>query len=351
MTVRRLALTLLIPFLTLSLVGCDLVGTDEDDDASAVTEGVYVANQGNFGDGNGSVTLYNPNTEEGTTEAIGDLNSIVQSIALRNDRLYLAANSGGRLDIFDAEDQSQLQQVTAFSGPRYLTFPDDETAFLTDQSFSGPSSVHVLDGADSAPKVATSIEVPGTPEGITHTDDRVYAALGGFSDTTLVAAINPINRTLAETIDVGCAPRFTIADRQDEVFVLCSDTAEVVVLEGSTGDELTRLDLPSPSSTAGPGQPGFFAAEAEELYVIASQDRLVRINTATNEVTSTLGPFDGNPIGAVAYDGVREELYLGRVPGFAEQGTVTIHERDGTETGSFPAGIAPTYIDFRRSEE
>jgi DNA-binding beta-propeller fold protein YncE len=142
-----------------------------------------------------------------------------------------------------------------------------------------------------------------------------------------------------------------VSDRQDEVFVLCSDTSEAVVLEGNTGDELTRLDLPGSPSTVGPGQPGFFAADAEELYVVTSRDRLVRINTATNEVGPTLGPFEGAPIGAVGYDAIREELYVGRVPGFTEEGTVTIHERGGTQTGSFQAGVAPTFIDFRRSEE
>lgn len=347
---RHSTLAVLLLAFTVSLVGCDLLGAD-DEGVSVVTEGVYVANQGSFGDGNGSVSLYDPDANEVTTEAIGGLKSIVQSISLRNDRVYLTANTGGRLDVFDADDQSPLEQVKNFSGPRYLTFTDDATAFLTDQSFSGPSAVHVLTEADAAPELATSIEVPGTPEGLTHTDGRVYATLGGFSDTSLVAAINRDDRSLSETINVGCAPRYAVADRQDEVFVLCSDTPEVVVLEGSTGDELTRLDLPNPTSTVGPGQPAFFASEAEELYVVASQDRLVRINTATNEVSSTLGPLSGDPIGAVGYDAIREELYVGRVPGFTEQGTVTIHERDGTQTDSFQAGVAPTFIDFRRSEE
>lgn len=350
MTFRHLPLAVLTVLFSLTLMSCDLLGTD-DDESSIVTEGVYVANQGNFGDGNGSVSLYDPNTDEVTSEAIGNLNSIVQSVALRNDRLYLAANSGGRVDVFDADDQTQQQQVTGLSGPRYLTFPDDGTAFLTDQSFGGPSSVAVLDTEGSSLDMADDIEVPGTPEGITTTGDRVYAALGGFSDTTLVAAIDTDDQTLTETIDVGCAPRYTVADREDDVFVVCSDTAEVVVLDGSSGEEQVRLDLPAPSSTVGPGQPAYYAADVAELYIVASEDRIARINTTTDEVTATTGPLEGDPIGAVGYDAVREELYVGRVPSFTEQGTVTIHARDGTQTGSFQAGVAPTYIDFRRSEE
>ncbi|PSQ72611.1 MAG: hypothetical protein BRD34_04085, partial [Bacteroidetes bacterium QH_6_64_77] len=125
----------------------------------------------------------------------------------------------------------------------------------------------------------------------------------------------------------------------------------VVVLDGSSGEEQVRLDLPAPSSTVGPGQPAYYAADVAELYIVASEDRIARINTTTNEVTATTGPLEGDPIGAVGYDAVREELYVGRLPSFTEQGTVTIHARDGTQTGSFQAGVAPTYIDFRRSEE
>ncbi len=352
MLLRRSLLLLLTTVLGFSLVGCDAIGTnDEGDETTVLTTGVYVANQGNFGDGNGSVSLYDPDADDVTREAIGNLNSIVQSITLHNDRLYLAANSGGRIDVFDASDQSQTEQLAEFSGPRYLTFWDEETGFLTDQSFSGPSSVHVLDRSGSSLDVTTSVEVPGTPEGVTTTDNRVYAALGGFGDTTLVAAISPSAPDQAEMIDVGCAPRYPVADAQNEVFVPCSDTSEVVVLDGSTGDEVTRLDLPAPASTTGPGQAAFFSPTEEELYVVVSANQLTRINTATNEVVTTLGPLDGDPIGAVAYDAVSEALYVGRVPGFTERGTVTVHDRDGTQTGSFQAGIAPTYIDFRRTEE
>lgn len=350
MTLRNLFLVVATTLLSLTLVGCDLLGSDEDE-PSVVTDGVYVANQGNFGDGNGSVSLYNPNTENVTSNAIAGLNSIVQSIALRNDRLYVIANSGGRVDVFDPEDQSQQGQLTGLSGPRYLAFADNETAFLTDQSFSGSPAVKVLDVSDPSPEVATTIDVPGTPEGLTMTDDRVYATLGGFSDTTLVAVLDTDERSLTETIDVGCAPRYAVSDRQNDIFVLCSDEAEAVVLDGATGNELDRLSLPNPSSTLGPGQPAYFAAAAEELYVVVSQDRLTRINTATNEVSSTIGPLDGAPIGAVGYDAVRQELYVGHVPSFTERGTVTIHARNGNQTGSFQAGIAPTYIDFQRSEE
>ncbi len=59
----------------------------------------------------------------------------------------------------------------------------------------------------------------------------------------------------------------------------------------------------------------------------------------------------GAPIGAVAYDNLTKEFYLGRVPGFDQAGSVTIHDESGVQTSSFQAGIAPSHIIFNRREE
>jgi YVTN family beta-propeller protein len=347
-TTRSLTLAVLLPLLTLSLFGCDLAGTDNDD-TSVVTEGVFVANQGNFGDGNGSVTLYNPNTENGTT-VIENLNSIVQSIALRNDQLYVTANTASRLDIFSTSSFELVgQMINQMPSPRYVAFLGNDKAYVSNL-FDDISVVNLTTNS-----VTDTIVTGGSPEGITVVGDQVYAALGGFGASSEVAILDPSADTVSTKVDLGCAARFVLSDEQEEVFALCNNeqTGEAVVLDDA--QELTRLSLPDSVRTAGTGrgvgQEAFYSQQEEELHVVVDENRLTRINTATNEISTTLGPLDGAPIGAVGYDAVRKELYVGRVPGFTEQGTVTIHERDGTQTGSFQAGVAPTFIDFRRSEK
>jgi hypothetical protein len=343
---------LLAALLGLVISGCDLLGGDDDTDGPTLsTTGVYVANQGNFGDGNGSVTVYDPETQQARPAAVDGLNSIVQGLALRDSSLFVVANSAARLDVFSVPGLSQTAQLTGLSGPRYLTFTGDQTAFVTDQSFGGPDAVRVLDLSGPQPQIETSISVPGTADGITTAGGRVYAALGAFGDTSLVAAVNPDQRTLTETIDVGCTTRYVVADADAEVFVLCSDAAEAVVLEGQTGAVQTRLSLADTAETAfGVGQPAAFSPEAQELHV-ATDTGILRIDTESNTPGPVLDVGGSSPIGAVAYDGVREELYVARPAGFTERGSVTVHARDGTQTTSFRAGIAPTYLALRRVDE
>lgn len=357
MTFRRSFFVLFIAALGLFLTGCDLTGSNSNG-CSINGNGVVFANQGNFSDNNGSVGFYATALDVVTCPSIGDLNSIVQSISVQEDKLYVTANSAGRLDVFGLPNTSRTGELSGLVGPRYITFPDDETAFLTDQqpfSSSDPDSVRAINFDDSSPEITSSVAVSGTVEGITNTGDRVYAALGAFGINSTVAILNADDATLETEIDIGCASRFVLADDEDEVFALCNNatTGEAVVLDGTT--EKTRISLPDSVETAGSfGQDAYYASDAEELYVVIAKEKVVRINTATNQKEATITPSGNGPIGAVGYDPVEKRLYIGRADQanpFTAQGTIFIHDRAGNQLGSFKGGIAPDYIDFRRVDE
>jgi YVTN family beta-propeller protein len=342
MTLRRFLLLSFVFTLGLSVAGCDLLGSD--DDGSTTVTGVYVSNQGQFRGASGSVTVYDPMAQEAQTSAVDQLGSIVQSIALHDGRLYLAANTGERLDVFSLPDLNQVGQVSDdLPSPRYLSVVDGQTAYVTNLF----DDVSVVDLSSNT--VTDTIVTGGSPEGITVAEDRAYTALGAFGASPEVAVLDPQADTVSTTINIGCTARFVLADAQDEVFALCNgdQTGQAVVLDGTQVE--TRLLLADSVGTAGPGQTASYSEPAEELYVVLTQNRIARINTASNTVADTFGPLEGPPIGAVAYSANRQELYVGRVPGFDAAGRVTIHDRDGTQTGSFPAGIAPTYIAVRRN--
>jgi hypothetical protein len=350
----RSSLVILV-LLTIGLVACDSSGLD-DADPDPAAQAVYVANQGNFGDGNGSVSVYDPANGTVDPAAVSSLNSIVQSLAVDDGALFVVANTGGRVDVFATPGLSQTAQLTGFSGPRYVTTSGDR-AFVTDQppfGSSRPSQVRVIDRSGDTPVVTDSIAVSGTADGITAAGDRVYAAIGAFGSSTRVAAINATDQSLINEIDVGCASRYVVADRDDEVFVLCSDTPEAVVLDGATGQERARIALPDTTETLfGIGQPASYSASAQELYV-TTDTGIARINTAGNVLDTFLASDRAVAPTAVAYDAGREALYVGRTPpppaGFTQQGTVTIHDRTGTATDTVQVGVAPAYIALQSGE-
>lgn len=359
MTFRRLSLLILTAALGISLAGCDVIGSDSND-CSIRGNGVVFANQGIFqsNENDGSVGFYNSTFDEVTCESIGEFNSIVQSISVQENTLYATANNAGRLDIYDLPNTSQIGKLTGLVGPRYLTLPDDNTVFLTDQqpfNSSDPDSIRAIGLNDSSPTITASIAVSGTVAGITHTTDRVYAALGGFGVNPKVAILNEDNATLEEEIDIGCTSRFVLADEQDEVFALCNNatTGEAVVLDGRRIQK--RISLSDSVETTGAfGQDAYYAPTTEELYVVIGKEQVVRIDTRSNKKSAKITPKGSGPIGAVGYNSQNERLYVGRADPsapFEAKGTIIIHNRDGEKIGTFTAGIFPDFIDFRRVDE
>lgn len=345
--------------LFLIFAGCDTV---EDENGDARGAGVLVVNQGNFGDANGSVSVYDPAAQQSRASAITNLGSILQSAALVGDRLYLMANTGERIDIFDAETLERTGQITDIISPRYMV-SRGQKGYVTNLygasgSFSG-GKVTVIDLEQN--QKLKEVVVGNNPEGLAIIGDRLYVANFGFGEGSTVSVIDLNSEEVVDTLDADCdGPRFLLPDQDGELFVVCTGRTifdenfvpigetdgAVRVLEGSTGEILVRIDVEGRIGSEGPGQDAFYSQETGLIYVVKNQDSILVFDSNGNDLIDEIGPFEGDPIGAVAYDAERGHFYLGRVAGFVESGAVTIHTGDGTEIDRFTAGIAPVFITF-----
>ncbi len=365
-TFERFSVLCLIGFALFYTTGCELFGDDDEHDP--VVTGVYVANQGNFSDGNGSISIYDPNTGQVTARAITDLGSIIQSVSLDSDRLYVMANTGNRVDVFDAGSNTRIGQITEIVSPRYMARVSASKAYVTN-FYGAPGSytggkVSVLDL--SANRKVKDIPVGNNPEGIAVVGNRAYVAnyssATEFGGGSTLSVVNTTTDEVIGQIDVGCdGPRSLVADRQNEVYVFCtgktiygpdfnvigSTSGAVRILNGQTGEIMKRFDLDARISTAGPGQDVFFSPEREIVFAVQGNQTILRFDTAGNTQLDPIGPVTGAPIGAVAYDYTTDRLYLARVRGFLESGTVTLHRTTGEQVGEFNVGIAPGHIAFR----
>ncbi len=342
----------------LFFTACDS-GTDPD--PVPVTDGVLVASQGAFQADDGGLVVYDP-VADAAQEVYADL--FVQSVAVSGGRVYLS--SLDRVDVLDAEGFALAERYDDVPNPRYFAF-DGERAFVTtlfDESLDDGGLFALADGGTER-----AVRLGGNPDGIALVGDRLYVANFDFGSGSTVTVLDAA--TLEETgrIDMGCdGPRFLFVDEQSEVIAVCTgrttfdDEGNVteqtngafVVLDGATGAVTGRTDLPTPVGTASVGQDAEYAPEAEEVVAVYNGARtLYRFDTASNTLDATLD-LGGDPINAVAYDAVGDALYVGRLDPdnpFTAEGTVTVHERDGAQTGSFGAGVVPSHIAFLRGTD
>ncbi len=345
----RLALLLALP---LALAACNSTEPDE----SGSVSGVYVLNQGAFGnDASGSVTVYDPETMTASTISPGGL---VQAGAVRASTLYLLVNfsdsfstGSGRLDLIDVETGATQRQID-LGTPRGIAFVG-ETAYVTALYGAGVTPVDLASGTAGTP-----IPVGDNPEGIAASGGELFVANSGFGFGSTLSVIDPASGAVVETIELGCAgPNDVIADRDGDVWVMCTgrsdfntgevvENGQVIAIDADSREIVKRFTFAGETlGGAALGQDMAFDFEAEFLYVIQSNsgedDAVIRYDTRENAFEAE-SPITGADVSGIGFAGDR--FYLARLDPdnpFSDAGTVTIQERSGAFAGTFDAGVIP----------
>jgi YVTN family beta-propeller protein len=355
---RKAGAARIVPaFITLVIAistGCD--SSDPDTNVADAEAVVLVANQGNFADGNGSITQYDPATGEVVT-LLSEPNSIIQSMDVDGGLLYITMNTGDRVDVIDVE-RGLVGQVVDVPSPRYMAWADAARLLVSNLY---DNAVSILDVPSSM--VVSRVDVGPNPEGIAVYAGMAYVANHGFGAGKTVTVIDTATGEVARTLHVDCdGPRFVHFDHEGDMWTSCTGqtlydqdfnvtgttNGAVLIVDPNSGATRSRFDLQGMAVTAGPGQDTYLSREADALFVVVGGDRIVRFDTARNELVSEIGPLSGALIGAIAFDAAAQRIYVGRVPGFAQAGEVTIMETDGAVVGQFKAGVAPSHIEVLR---
>lgn len=361
---------------TLSLTGCDLFGTNSDDERRVTTD-VVIANSGDFKAQDGTLTLYSPTD---STATLKDINvAFINSLALQNDRLFVVDNTqsdnAGRITTFDADELGAIDQISNPRPPRYIAFPAENKAYVSnlsrfDENFNPqPSTVSVVDL--EANSVTTRIDVGRSPRGLGIAEGKAFVA--NAADGTL-SVLDTGSDTATGTLSLdGCArPKSVFVDGEGEVVVVCQGrgepSAEVLFLDPENEEIRARVELGVSVGSVNATQSAYYSKGAEELYAISGNaafgegtGEIFRVDTDANALDATLSvPENDGLVGisAVGYDDVTQDLYVTRPPVndtggplVQADGTALVLDREGDVVTRFSTGNAPAHIVFLRETQ
>ena len=205
---NKLFITLLL------LVGCS--SNPIVDNTEQITQWIFVANEGNFGASNGSITMINNNDEVYHVEEVGD---VVQSLEVYNDKLLVVVNNSHMIKVYDiTEDGLRLPGIeisTDNSSPRELVVVDDKVYFTNWNT----KDIKVLDLFNY--NIETSISVDGLPESIVSDGSYLWVDImmnEDYSSASSVVKIDMNTNSVVETYEVGLGPTSLVVD-ENEVYV------------------------------------------------------------------------------------------------------------------------------------
>lgn len=154
-------------------------------DKTITYKGMFVLNQGSFGQNNASIDYvdfasgsYTQNIyAEKNPNAVKELGDTGNDIKVHGKRLYIAVNGSNKVEVLDLTGK-RIGEVDVTS-PRYLAFKDGR-GYVT--SYEG--KIVAFDTATL--QVANEVQIGRNPEELAIVDDVIYAAnSGGLTSNTL----------------------------------------------------------------------------------------------------------------------------------------------------------------------
>lgn len=326
-----------------SLNGCNSSGNNAEPELS----GIYVLNEGNFGQANASITSFDPQSgslsQNIFTATNGrPLGDLLHSATLIDDKLFLVINNSHKIEVVDPESFVSIATIPISdqASPRYIEKAGDNKAYVTNLYGNTVSIIDLTTMEETG-----TIAVGANPEGLAVFNGRAYVANSGFGNGNTLSVIDTETDEVVDEITVADNPVGLFVDELDRLWVVCvgayndystpdDDTpGEILVLDAATGTEISRM-------LTG-GHPGDLVLDANAGVGYLSNAGVYEINTTNYTLSSeALIP---NAFYALGLSTTEEGIALwGADAGnFSQNGTAYQFNSSGTKVDSFSTGIIP----------
>ncbi len=240
MTIKKTIIISLALFIWTACENNNTTSSDSEPNSSWI----FVANEGNMGQSNGTISMIDDFGKVYETEPIGD---VVQSIEVYKDKLIVIVNNDHKIILYDITeaDGIKLPGVTVSTGnssPREMVIINEKVYFTNWNS----KDVKVLNLTTYA--IDSSIPIEGLPEDIITDGINLWVSIPNLelndpSDGTKVVKINLESEQIVDTYDVGRGPQ-SLTLFNDEVYVsrtyYSSDWLETTFGVSKIGDVISE---------------------------------------------------------------------------------------------------------------
>ncbi len=287
--------------LVLLLFGCKKeIGPQSVNPDKKGTGKLIVINEGNFGFGNASVSLYNPNTGEIANDQYKNVNGVgigdvLQSVKRHDNKFYFVVNNSGKVVVTDT-NLKLITEITGFNSPRYMEVFGDK-GFVTDLK---QKVVYVVDLVSN--QIINQIPTQGWTEQIILNNNRLYVLDRGdyLANVGLnyIYVINPISLIKEDSIQVGINPNSMVLDNNNKLWVLTS---------GDGSNEKARLQRIDLTNLVLDFTYSFqsLTEKPSRIAYDSINDNLYYLNSSIYKVKNEISSF--NP--SIHYQNINKNLY------------------------------------------
>ncbi|NOQ27128.1 MAG: hypothetical protein GQ564_17345 [Bacteroidales bacterium] len=342
--------------ITIFLSSCD----DDDDDitiSGIFSDGAFITNEGAYGAGNGSVSFYSYSGDTITNEIFKTVNNrslgdVVQSLTKFDNKIYIVVNVSNKVEVVNSEDFTEYGVITDLNSPRYFMGINNEKGYVTQWGEEG--IVNVIDLTTLS--ITKTITVGAGAEQMILHNDLVYVSnSGGYANNNTISIIDTKTDEVTKTITLdGDSPRDFVLDANNDIWVLCAGYTDYSDMS-QTPSKLIRIDPttnevaesiiiaetihPTCLEISKNGNNLFYGGGygVQGIFKMSIDDDSAPTTPLLNKnfYGFNINPETGN-------------IFAMEAPSFTANGTLWRYKTDGTELGSYEAGIGPNSAGFKK---
>ncbi|MFY0606225.1 MAG: hypothetical protein JXR10_05890 [Cyclobacteriaceae bacterium] len=310
--------------------------------------GVFISNEGNFGDADGSISFIHENgtVQNNLFKSVNNivLGDVVQSLHRTGDHLFAVVNNSNKVEVMTLDSLKSSYTMTDVALPRYMD-SDENTGYLTEWvSFTDSGRVTLFDLSTGT--ISSSIKTGFGTEGVLLIEDMLFVT-NSFSSELVIIDLS--TEQIVKSLEVGNSPKLMVTDKDGHLWIGCAGGYDSDFQPLGDG-ALVEIDVENLSilSTVNIGSnfSGKIASNliGEEIYFTVGNE-VKALDMVTNQIKTKVTQSDVTSFYGI---GVDEDgnLYASDAQGFEGNGKVYVYSTDGMLKYSAAVGRGPNGFAF-----
>jgi hypothetical protein len=306
---------------------------------------LLICNEGNFGLGNATITVYDPATGGVVPDAYAPANGnqyigdVLQSAGRFGARYYWLVNNSKKIVITDLMFAKE-SVISGFISPRYISFVSNNKAYVTNlQLGAQPNYVQVVDLNTNM--ISKSIRIDGWTEQMAQSYGQVFVC---NQRRNYVYVIDATTDQLKDSIFVNASTACIVKDKNEKLWVTCNADAGANVparlvridpvtrtVEADIALQTVQQSVSALAIDGGGDQLYFLLGDAYRMAVSASAPTLAVSQGSRVFYNLAVDPYDGN-------------LYISDAIDYNQAGTMLRYDASFNLVHSFKTGTIPGFM-------
>jgi hypothetical protein len=300
----------------------------------ATPEFAVICNEGNFQNGNASVTFYDFANDVLTDDVFKKVNNrnlgdVLQSSSLFEDEVFLVVNNSQKIEVVGRKDMLLRRTISGFKSPRNMLILSSDLAYVSEYY---DNSVKVINPQTG--QINATITCPGWHDQMIIVGSKLYVSTVNRNQLYI---INILTNAVEDSIMVANGGADMVLDVQNRIWLLCSESAgtssaKLFQINTTTDSVLKTFTLPD--------------VNALRLTINGNRDRLYWISNhiysmGINEFSLPSSPFivsNNNNFYALGYIPHRNEIWAADAIDYIQKSTVFRYNSEGMNIGLFKSG-------------